>query len=277
MYGNVIFVVWRESVEALLVVGILNAWLAVNAPEARRARVFLWSGALAGLVVAGALGGTFVALSDVLSDTALGIFRTAMVLVAAGLILQMVVWMRRHGRTMKRDLEGALGEAVTTENWWGVFTLALIALTREGSETVVFLYGILSADLGDGRVPAIGAGSLGLLAAFATYALLQLGSHRLSWKVFFRVTESMLLLLACALVVSGVDGLIDLDVLPALSRRLWDSSWLLSDGGAIGGLVAGLTGYRARPVLTEFLAFLAYWSFVLWLIARPLQQRTVAA
>ena len=26
-YGNVVFIVWRESIEALLVIGILQAWL----------------------------------------------------------------------------------------------------------------------------------------------------------------------------------------------------------------------------------------------------------
>lgn len=269
MYANVIFVVWRESVEALLVVGILAAWLSANAPEARRARAFLWSGVGAGLAAAGLLGWALVTFAATLSDAALQGFQTAMVLVAAALILQMVVWMRRHGRTLKRDLEGALGDAVTREAWWGVFALAAIAIAREGSETVVFLYGTLSVDGDGGRLAAIGSAAIGLLAALATYAALQIGAARLSWRLFFRLTEAMLLLLACALLMSGVDGLIDLDVLPKLSRRLWDSSALLSDGDAIGGFLASLTGYRARPNLMELLVFVSYWGIVTWLLARP--------
>ncbi|NLH81801.1 MAG: FTR1 family iron permease [Phyllobacteriaceae bacterium] len=269
MYGNVIFVVWRESVEALLVVGILQAWLSANAPEARRARLYLWGGVVAGLAVAGLLGWTLVAFAETLSETAEVIWRTAMVLVACALILQMVMWMRRRGRTLKRDLEGALGTAVERNNWWGIFLLALIALAREGSETAVFLYGILSVDLGGGRLAAIGAAVIGLAAALATYALLQLGARILSWRLFFRVTEVMLLFLACALLMTGVDGLVDLDVLPKLSGRLWDSSRLLSDVGALGGFVSGLTGYRARPDLTELLVFVAYWGLVTWFLTRP--------
>lgn len=269
MYGNVIFVVWRESVEALLVVGILQAWLSANAPEARRARLYLWGGVVAGLAVAGLLGWTLVAFAETLSETAEVIWRTAMVLVACALILQMVMWMRRRGRTLKRDLEGALGTAVERNNWWGIFLLALIALAREGSETAVFLYGILSVDLGGGRLAAIGAAVIGLAAALATYALLQLGARILSWRLFFRVTEVMLLFLACALLMTGIDGLVDLDVLPKLSGRLWDSSRLLSDVGALGGFVSGLTGYRARPDLTELLVFVAYWGLVSWFLTRP--------
>jgi high-affinity iron transporter len=269
MQGNVIFVVWRESVEALLVVGILQSWLSTNAPDARRARAFLWSGVAAGLAVAGLLGWALIALTEALSDTAQEILRTGLVLVAAALILQMVVWMRRHGRTLKRDLEGSLDKAVATENWWGVFLLALIAIAREGSETVVFLTGILSVDLGGGRLGAIAAAGLGLVAALATYAALQLGARFLSWRLFFRITETMLLFLALALLMTGVDGLVELDVVPRLSRRLWDTSMILSDGGAFGGLVSGLTGYRARPDLTQLLVFLSYWILVPWLLSRP--------
>lgn len=275
MYGNVIFVVWRESVEALLVVGILAAWLSANAPEARRARAFLWSGVGAGLAAAGLLGWALVAFAATLSDTALQGFQTAMVLAAAVLILQMVVWMRRHGRTLKSDLEGALGDAVGGENWWTVFALAAIAIAREGSETVVFLYGTLAAD-GGAHLAAAGSAAIGLLAALATYAALQIGAKRLSWRLFFRVTEAMLLLLACALLMSGIDGLIDLDLLPKLSRRLWDTSVLLSDGGAFGGFLASLTGYRARPNLMELLVFVSYWGIVTWLLARPSRPKRAA-
>ena len=34
-YGNVIFIVWRESIEALLVIGILQAWLGQQGGGAR--------------------------------------------------------------------------------------------------------------------------------------------------------------------------------------------------------------------------------------------------
>lgn len=268
MYGNVVFVVWRESVEALLVVGILNSWLTTNAPDARRAHAFLWSGVVAGLAVAGVLGWALIALAETLTDTAQEALRTGMVLVAAALILQMVVWMRRHGRTLKKDLEGSLDKAVSGGHWWGVFALALIALAREGSETVVFLTGILSVG-GGGRLAAVAAAGIGLAAALATYALLQVGARFLSWRLFFRITEIMLLFLALALLMTGVDGLVELDIVPRLSRRLWDTSMILSDGGAFGGLVSGLTGYRARPDLTQVLVFLTYWILVPWLLSRP--------
>ncbi|NJO54908.1 MAG: FTR1 family iron permease [Bacteroidales bacterium] len=272
--GNVVFIIWRESVEALLVIGILSAWLTHQGAGVGRAKVYLWSGVAAGLVAAVLLGWALVAFGDSLPEEAQQAYQATVVLVAAALIVQMVMWMRRHGRTLKRDLESSLSEAAARSSWWGVFVLALIAVAREGSETAIFLYGTLSAGSGAGVLALVGAAALGFALALATFFLLQLGGRVLSWRVFFRITEVMLLFLAAALLMTGVGILIDMDVLPRLTGKLWDTSWILSDGGTVGGMVSALTGYRARPVGIEALAFIAYWVVVLWLLSTP---RSLAA
>ncbi|MCM5558823.1 FTR1 family protein [Pleomorphomonas sp. JP5] len=269
MFGSIAFVVWRESVEALLVIGILDAWLRAETRDTGRARVFLWGGVAAGLAFAGLLAVLLVQLGESISEDAQLAYTTAVVLIAALLILQMVFWMRRHGRSMKRDLETQLSSAVVRRSWWGVFVLALVAVAREGSETVIFLYGILSSGTAGDLLSGIGAGLFGFALALLSYGLLQAGSRVLSWRLFFRITEIMLLFLACALLMTGIDGLIDLEILPRLSRRLWDSGWLLSDGNATGGFISALTGYRARPNLMELLVFAGYWALVLLIILRP--------
>lgn len=269
-FGNVVFIVWRESIEALLVIGILQAWLGQQGDDGRtRGRAFLWAGVGAGLLGALALGAAILFFGDQLDDESQQLFQTVLMLLAVALIVQMVLWMRRHGRTLKRDLEGALQKAADTSNWWGVFTLAAIAVAREGAETVVFLAGTLSAARGAALFSAGLAAAGGLALAVATYAVLQFGSKILSWRLFFRITEVMLLLLAGALLLTAADNLVSLGHLPRLSGRLWDASGILSDGGGFGGLVSALTGWRARPDLTEVLVFLAYWGAMLWLLYRP--------
>lgn len=269
MFGSIAFVVWRESVEALLVIGILDAWLRAETRDTGRARMFLWGGVAAGLAFAGLLAMLLVRLGDAISEEAQLTYTTVVVLVAAALILQMVFWMRRHGRSMKRDLEAQLSIAVIRRSWWSVFVLALVAVAREGSETVIFLYGILSSGAAGDLFSGIGAGLFGFVLALLSYGLLQAGSRMLSWQIFFRITEIMLLFLACALLMTGVDGLIDLEILPRLSRRLWDSGWLLSDGDATGGFISALTGYRATPNLMELLVFVGYWALVVFAVFRP--------
>ncbi len=108
-------------------------------------------------------------------------------------------------------------------------------------------------------------------AGFATFWVLQQGGKYLSWRWFFRVTEILLLLLAGALIVSAVDKLIALDVLPALVDPVWDTSGLLDDSGRVGGLVASLTGYRARPALLPLLLLVAYWAALVPLLRRKSQ------
>ena len=270
MFGNVIFIVWRESVEALLVIGILNAWL-TQQPDAiaRRGRLYLWAGVSAGLLAAAALGAALIWFSETLSDDAQQIYQTVIVLLAAALIIQMVFWMRSHGRTLKRELETSLSAASEKSNWWGVFVLALIAVAREGSETVVFLSGTFEAARGSGDSSAVAAAAIGLGLAIATYVVLQMGSRILSWRTFFRITEIMLLLLAGALLVTGLDGLIGLGIVPQLSGRLWDTSAILPDTNWLGGLASSLTGYRARPNLAQVLMLAIYWVAMIAILYRP--------
>jgi high-affinity iron transporter len=276
MFGSIAFVVWRESVEALLVIGILDAWLRAETRDTGRARMFLWGGVAAGLAFAGLLAVLLVQLGDAISEEAQLTYTTTVVLIAAALIFQMVFWMRKHGRSLKRDLQAQLSIAVIRRSWWSVFLLALVAVAREGSETVIFLYGILSSGSAGDLAPGVGAGLFGFALALLSYGLLQAGSRVLSWRIFFRITEIMLLLLACALLMTGVDGLIDLEVLPRLSRRLWDSGWLLADGNATGGFISALTGYRATPNLMELVVFVGYWVMVLLLVYRPKRQTGLA-
>ncbi len=266
--GNIVFIVWRESIEALLVIGILNAWLSQQGGAGRRGKFFLWAGVTGGLVAAIALGAGLVSLGDTLDPDTMELYQTGLILLAAVLIVQMVFWMRKHGRTLKRDLEGSLQGAADQNNWWGVFALAAIAVAREGSETVVFLAGTIAAARDGALGASIGAAALGLAIAVGTYALLQLGGRFLSWRTFFRITETMLLLLAGALLVTAADKLMGLDLLPALSGRLWDTSHILPDTGPVGGLIAGLSGYRARPDLAQVLVLALYWAAMVWLL-RP--------
>lgn len=266
--GDVLFVVWRESVEALLVIGILYAWLR-RQPEAGQGLRYLWLGVGLGLGAAVLLGTMVLKAASLLDGDSGEIFQIAMVLFASALIVQMVCWMRRHGRTLKAELEQGMQRNLASHNWWGMVVVIVIAIAREGSETVIFLYGLGVQQQGGGLLSFVFSALVGLGLAFATFALLQAGTRVLSWRTFFRFSEAMLLLLAAALLTTGVEKLVSLGWLPGLVDPLWDSSWLLDDSTTTGGLVAALTGYRAHPALTMLIAYVAYWGVVSWLLRAP--------
>jgi high-affinity iron transporter len=263
--GNALFIVWRESAEAMLVVGILYAWLRKH-PDVRRGMRFLWGGVAAGVGLALALALVMLGIARLLSEEGLEYFQLAMMVIAAGLIMQMVFWMRRHGRTFKRDLEQGMQKKATTANWWGLLFVVALAVGRESAETVVFLYGLGAQN--EGGWTFAGVLLLGIAAALLTFWALQQGGKFLSWRAFFRTSEILLLLLAGALLVSAFDKLVALDVLPALVDPVWNTSALLDDSGRVGGMVASFTGYRARPALLPLLVLAVYWIAVTALLRR---------
>jgi high-affinity iron transporter len=272
--GNALFIVWRESAEAMLVVGILYAWLRRH-PDVRVGMRYLWGGVAAGAGLALLLALVMLGIASLLSGDGLEYFQLAMMAIAAGLIVQMVFWMRKHGRTLKKELEGELARQAGAARWWGMLAVVALAVGRESAETVVFLYGLVAQGDGSLNVPLVLV--LGLAAALATFWVLQQGGKVLNWRRFFRISEALLLLLAGALLVNALERLIGLGVLPALIDPVWDTSAWLDDTGRIGGLLASFTGYRAKPALLPLLALAAYWITVPLLLRRGSAQPKLPA
>ncbi len=274
--GNATFIVWRETIEAMLVIGILHGWLSaqqsLEAASRRRAFHWLWGGVTAGIGLAVLLALTLLGIQSWASDTTLEWFQALMPLLASALIFQMVVWMRRHGAGLKRGLEAELETVSARANWLGMAALATLAVGREGAEAVIFLYG---AGTTEAPTQTLIGGALGFALALACYGLLAQGGRWFSWRVFFRITEILLLLLGGALLVDAMDKLIGLEALPALMDPLWNAGFLLDDSGRAGGFVAAFTGWRAHPAGSSYLALALWWGLA-WLLvlrARPAAKR----
>lgn len=258
--GNAFFVVWRESLEAFLIAGILFAWLQANDDTGKGKRaLFLGLGAGVGLAVL--LGWALLSVQDELTGEALEIFQTATLFIAAGLITQMVLWMRQHGRTIKTRLHADLSAAAEKSGYLGVAVVAALAVAREGAETVIFLYGLAQG----GEMQALAVGTVtGLAAAALTAWLAAKSLAKLNIALLLRLSSILLLVLASALLVAALDRLVGAGYLPALLDPVWDSSLLVDDTTKGGKLFADFSGYRARPALSELLIWAGYWAGVLF-------------
>jgi high-affinity iron transporter len=256
--GNAIFVVWRESLEAFLIAGILFAWLRANNDDGKGKRA-LFLGLAGGVGLALLLGWGLLSVQDELTGQALEIFQTGMLFVAAGLITQMVLWMRQHGRTIKAQLHADLSSAAERSGHLGVAVVAALAVAREGAETVIFLYGLAQG----GETQALLMGSLiGLALAALTAWLAAKSLARLNLPVLLRFSAILLLIISSALLVAALDRLIGDGTLPPLLDPVWNSAWLIDDTSKAGKLLADFTGYRARPALSELLIWAGYWGLV---------------
>jgi high-affinity iron transporter len=272
---NALVVVWRESFEAILVMGILAAALRLKGVWAR-GRLYMAAGVCAGIVLAVLLALGLMYAQTELQGAALEYFQVAMMLVAAFLIVHMCLWMKKHGRELKRGLERSVEDSVETGNMWSLALITALAIGREGMETVLFLYGTGLEAFEKGEVGALaGASGAGLLLAMATGWVISRGLRNLDQKWFFRVSTGLLLLLAGGLVIQTANRLVQNEVLPPLRAQVWDTSWLLDERSTVGEIVSLFTGYQSSPALSVLLCYAAFWVAYI-LVARALSGREKA-
>ena len=253
--GATFVVVLREGFEAALLLGIVYAYLTkIGHPESYRYVTIGGALALAASVLMGV--GVTVA-SGPLADLGPDVIAVGVIFVAVALLSWHGWWMGRHARALRGEVHRRIDEAHARQRLWMVGLIAFTGVFREGAETVLFLWGLLTQlEESSGWLSLLG-GAAGLAgAAVLGWAVFQ-GGRRLSIQGFFAATSVLLLFLAGGLVASGVGRLQGLGVLPA-GDPLWDTSWLLDDQSTVGSLLAGLVGYRARPTALEVGGYVLY-------------------
>jgi high-affinity iron transporter len=245
-------IVFREVLEAALVVSIV---LAATRGVSRRG---LWVG---GGVLGGLLGATAIALfADAIATAASGVGQeilNATVLFAAVIMLGWHnVWMSQHGRELASNLK-SVGAAVRggTRPMHVLAAVVGMAVLREGSELVLFLYGLAASASGEANGMLAGA-VVGVAAGVATGAALYLGLLRIPSSRLFTVTGWMILLLAAGMAAQAAAFLVQADILPALGESVWDTTALIADEGLLGRVLHTLIGYTARPNGIQLLFYL---------------------
>ncbi len=246
----VALLVFREVLEAALIISIVCA----ATRGVPRRGLYVSTGI--GLGIAGAL---LVAMgAGVIAGLANGsgqeIFDACVLLAAVLMIGWHVVWMSKHGSELSKHM-GAIGSAVRAGSSSLSLLLIVVALAvlREGSEIVLFLYGMAIGGIGAaGLAGGIALGVAGgALLGFALY----FGLLRIPMKHFFNVTNWMLVLLAAGLASTAARFLLQANLLPALGTQLWDSSWLLSSGSLAGKTLGVLIGYDPSPAGIQILFY----------------------
>jgi high-affinity iron transporter len=259
---NALFVVWRESFEAALIVGILYSYLKKQpeGAEKQQALNFMWLGVLGGVLLSVLLAFGINYAETELQGIALEQFQNLMLIAACALITHMCLWMKIHGRKMKSELETGLSEAMHSSKKYEVAILSMLAVAREGSEIVVFLYGVAFEAMEKNMMTSLVMYALvGLILSIMTWWIFNRGLRFFSQKVFFNITTIFLLLTASSLILNVTRKLIQSDILPTLKDVLWDSSFLVDERTPIGQFISALTGYQSTPALMTVLVFFSYW------------------
>jgi high-affinity iron transporter len=252
--GATFVVTLREAFEAALLLGIVYTYL--DKVGARDDHRYVTLGGLLGAVASVLLGVGLSILSGPLLDLGPDVIGTAVIFVAVVLLTWHGWWMRQHARAIKTDVQRRLDRAGAGHRVWIVATIAFVGVFREGAETVLFLWGLMTQTSVTGWGGVTG-GALGIAtAAVLGWAIFRGGRH-VSLQHFFAVTSVLLLLVAAGLFSTGVGKLEAFGLLPG-TATLWDTTHLLDDRVGVGGFLAGLVGYRARPSALEAMAYASY-------------------
>jgi len=157
------------------------------------------------------------------------------------------LWMSSHGAELAKDARNVGQDVRDGRRERSVLLIVVgLAVLREGSETVLFLYGIAAGE-GGASLPMLAGGLVGVAGGVAVGYLLYRGLLRIPLKWFFTATAVLVLFLAAGMASQAARFLIQADVLPSLAAPVWDTSAVLPDSSIIGTLLKGLVGYDARP------------------------------
>ncbi len=265
-------IVFREVFEAGLIVGVV---MAVTVGVAGRT---MW---IAGGVAAGVLGACVVALfttalSGLFGGSGQEVFNAGILGFAVLMLTWHNVWMSRHGRELVAELRAA-GAAVAAGSK-SLFALAIvvaIAVLREGSEVVLFLYGVAAAQGGASLAMAAG-GCVGLVLGSSVCLLTYLGLITIPTRYLFSVTSGLIALLAAGMAAQAIAFLEQADIVTALDQTVWNTSWILSDSSFLGRALHTLIGYVDQPTAMQLVVYVATLGTIVLLMklfAAPPRQR----
>jgi high-affinity iron transporter len=254
----------REGVEASLIIGIIAAFLV---KEGRRdAMRQMWLGI--GIAVALCIGVAVLleVVGQQLPQRQQEGLETVVGLIAVSAVSYMIVWMRRHARGIKAQLEGEAASALATGSTLALVGMAFLAVLREGFETSVFL---LAAFQDSTDTTAAGAGAiLGLAAAVAIGLGLYRGGVRINLTRFFRITGIVLVFVAAGLLASAAHTAHEAGWINGLQGQAIDLGWLVRPGTVSGSLLTGMLGLQPSPTVIEAIVYLGFAIpmalYVLW-------------
>ena len=273
----------REGVEAALIVGIVLAMLG----KAKQSRLNPWvyAGVGVGIAVSALVGIFFASIiqaaglvnpeyAPIVKPVMEGIFS----IIAIAMLSWMLIWMTKQAKFMKAEVEGAVQNALQEDSkaGWGVFTLVLIAVVREGFETVLFI----ASNIQEGLVPTVGA-IAGIAVAALIGTLIFKWGVRINIRQFFQVMGIFLVLIVAGLVVGGLrkfdQAFAALALTDSFSGNLcfynqslaeihscilgpmvWNASNILPDKKFPGVILKVLFGYREHLYVVQALAYLSF-------------------
>ncbi|ODN43186.1 FTR1 family iron permease [Piscirickettsia litoralis] len=253
-----LIIVFREVMEMAIIISVLLA-ATQNIPGRKR---WINIGIISGIGGAFILALLMILFSSIFKGASKQVLNAIILFAATGLIAYTVIWMKQHSQEFASRLKST-GQAIIS----GQASLSMLsiivglAILREGSEIILFLYSIFISN--QTSIIALTSGALiGLALGLALSVLMYQGFIRLPLKQLFTVTSILLAFIAAGLASKATGKLISIDALPAIIPHIWDTSALLSDHSLVGKFFAIMFGYNDQPSAMQLIIYLAVLAII---------------
>jgi high-affinity iron transporter len=215
VFGQSFLIIFREGLEAVLLVSVLLGYL--EAAKATQYRRPVLQGMLA---AAAATVLTFFLLRTVLSALPLGreVLEAVTALLAVAVLFYVSFWLiaRLEQKRWLEFLRARVWSAVSVGSTAALMVVGFTAVYREGFETALFYQALLSFGSGLGVWVAAGFGAGIVALAIVAWAIFRLG-RRLPLKAFLSTAVVLLMATSVAFLGNAVRSLQEADVI-ALHR-----------------------------------------------------------
>ena len=264
-------VLFREVLEIAIILSVIAA-ATVGMPNRGR-----WI--LAGIGI-GIFGASIIALftesiASSFDDRGQEIMNACILLAAAAMIGWTVVWMKRHAREMTQHMRKVGKDVIEGKSHARVLAgVIALAVFREGSEIVLFCYGLLAG--GTPLVEFAKGAAIGLGGGAVLGWLMYIGLLKISTKYIFGISGWLLAFVSAGLAAKGVSFLVAADMLPIIHASVWDSSAYLSNGSTLGSTLSVLIGYDANPNAMQLIAYLLVLGLLITLLKLSNKPKLVA-
>ena len=263
-------IVFREVIEAGLFVGIV---LAATRGVARRG---FWVSLGIG---AGALGACIVAIfasqiAALFQGSGQEIFNASVLLATVVMLAWHNSWMASHGQDMARQMRAVGGAVAAGQRPMTALAIVIgVAVLREGSEIVLFLYGIANSS-SESTLAMVAGGSVGILGGALLSALMYFGLVPIPMRRLFAETTWLITLLAAGMASQAVVFLQQASYLQSLAEPLWDTSGILREDSIPGRLLRSLIGYSDSPTAAQLAAYLLTIAVIITLMGMVGRRRS---
>ncbi len=191
-----LLIIVREGFEAILVITAIAAYIIKSGNKDKLKTVYgacIWAIILS-FVTAWILKGVFH-----ISGAGQEILEGATMVLAVVVLFFVSHWLVSKAEAEKWDkyVKEKMGESISKGSLWGLWFVVFLAVYREGAETVLFYFALISQATGADANSAILAGFIvGCLALVIIYIVMRFTSVRLPFRAFFLFTGGLLYLMS---------------------------------------------------------------------------------